>query len=262
MRNLIYIFITVSLLLYFLFYKNNVYEYMSPDDNKFDVYVITMRNKERMENIEKQQEKIEQKIEIFDAVKGANLDINELIDKGEIPKQNSFDSNDNNKSKMKGQVGCYLSHYNIYKKIRQDNRLGYTIVFEDDFVIKDENLLNKIKKIIENTNKKEIDFDLLFLGNLKDNHGTQIVDNLYYVDKSNNLYGTHAYVVNNKNINKIIRKTENIDRPIDNKLEDCAKNETLNIIVVYPNFVEQGGSTGSTINDFVIEEFSSKYSVF
>ena len=77
MRNLIYIFITVSLLLYFLFYKNNVYEYMSPDDNKFDVYVITMRNKERMENIEKQQEKIEQKIEIFDAVKGANLDINE-----------------------------------------------------------------------------------------------------------------------------------------------------------------------------------------
>jgi GR25 family glycosyltransferase involved in LPS biosynthesis len=134
---------------------------------------------------------------------------------------------------MKGQVGCYLSHYNIYKKIRQDNRLGYTIVFEDDFVIKDENLLNKIKKIIENTNKKEIDFDLLFLGNLKDNHGTQIVDNLYYVDKSNNLYGTHAYVVNNKNINKIISKTENIDRPIDNKLEDCAKNETLNIEIPY-----------------------------
>jgi GR25 family glycosyltransferase involved in LPS biosynthesis len=163
---------------------------------------------------------------------------------------------------MKGQVGCYLSHYNIYKKIRQDNRLGYTIVFEDDFVIKDENLLNKIKKIIENMNEKEINFDMLFLGNLKDNHGTQILEDLYYVDKSNNLYGTHAYVVNNKNINKIINKTENIDRAIDNKLEDCAKNETLDIVVVYPNLVEQDGSFRSTINYSIIEEFSNKYSLF
>ena len=62
--------------------------------------------------------------------------------------------------KKMGQIGCYLSHFNIYKKIKKENKDGYTIIFEDDFLIKSENLLDEVKKAINILNTKNIDYKL------------------------------------------------------------------------------------------------------
>ena len=145
------------------------------------------------------------------------------------------------------EIGCYLSHLNIYKKIKQDNKKGYTIIFEDDFLVNSDNLLYEVKKIITILNKKNIDFDIIFLGNLRNNHGKNIQDNIYIIDYGNGLYGTHGYVVNNKNINKIINKTNKIDRPIDIKIQDLSYKKIFKTIVISPNLIVQNNKIKSTI---------------
>ena len=40
-----------------------------------------------------------------------------------------------NANHAKREAGYYLIHLNIYKKIKKDNKKGYTIIFEDDFLV-------------------------------------------------------------------------------------------------------------------------------
>jgi GR25 family glycosyltransferase involved in LPS biosynthesis len=221
-------------------YKNENFE----DSNILDMYVITLGKKERIANIKNQEKKINNKIQIFDAVNGSKLDINDLINNNILANENTLSENYNHKM---GEIGCYLSHLNIYKKIKENNKKGYTIIFEDDFLINSDDLINEVKKTIDTLDSKNIDFDFLFLGNLKDNHGENIANNLYYIDKNVNLYGTHGYVINNKNIDKIIDKINKIESPIDNTIQNLSYNNVFNTIVIYPNLVIQEGEFKSTI---------------
>jgi GR25 family glycosyltransferase involved in LPS biosynthesis len=221
-------------------YKNENFE----DSYILDMYVITLGKQERIENINNQEKKINNKIQIFDAVNGKKLDINDLKNNNILANENALSEDYNHKM---GEIGCYLSHLNIYKKIKEDNKKGYTIIFEDDFLINSDNLINEVKKAIDILNSKNIDFDFLFLGNLKDNHGENIADNLYYIDKNINLYGTHGYIINNKNIDKIIDNLNKIVKPIDNSIQDLSYDSVFNTIVIYPNLVNQEGQLKSTI---------------
>ena len=170
--------------------------------------------------------------------------MNDLIKKDILSENHNLSKNANH---AKREAGCYLSHLNIYKKIKKDNKNGYTIIFEDDFLIKSSDLINDAKKAIDILNSKNINFDFLFLGNLKDNHGENIADNLYYLNKNINLYGTHGYIINNKNIDKIIDKLNIIKKPIDNSIEDLSYNMVFNTIVIYPGLVNQQEELKSTI---------------
>ena len=221
-------------------YKDENFE----DSYIFDMYVITLGKQERIENIKNQEKKINNKIEIFDAVNGLKLDINYLQNNNILVNQNTLSENYNHKM---GEIGCYLSHLNIYKKIKKNNKKRYTIIFEDDFLINSDNLIDEVKKAIDVLNSKNIDFDFLFLGNLNDNHGENISDNLYYIDNNNNLYGTHGYIINNKNIDKIIDNLNKIIKPIDNSIQDLSYDKVFNTIVIYPNLVNQESQLKSTI---------------
>lgn len=234
----------IIIIIFFAFLKPKFYKELFEDSNNIDLYVITLGKEERLENIKNQQKKINNKIQIFDAVYGLKLDVNDLKNNNILSDENTLSKD--YKRKM-GEIGCYLSHLNIYKKIKEDNKNGYTIIFEDDFLIKSDDLINDAKKAIDILNSKNINFDFLFLGNLKDNHGENIADNLYYLDKNINLYGTHGYIINNKNIDKIIDKLNIIKKPIDNSIEDLSYNMVFNTIVIYPNLVIQEGEFKSTI---------------
>jgi len=204
-----------------------------------------------MKNIEKQQRMIDENIQLFDAVKGDQLNLCELL-KSDKYKQNIL-LNDSETIK-KREIGCFLSHYQVYKKIQQLNKPGYSIIFEDDFSIKSNNLIHEIDLIINKIDGLQMDFDILFLGNLQDNHGKNIIDNLYFIDKDVPLWGTHAYLINNKNIDKIVRKTYFIARPIDQELGFLSKTGEINTIMVYPNLVVQTyDGLQSTINDLNVK---------
>lgn len=224
---------------------------------KVDMYVISLRREDRLRNIEKQQSKMKQEIVIFDAVKGDKLNVDELIEEGKVSPKASFLGNPYHKR----EIGCYLSHYKIYEKIKQDNHPGYTVIFEDDFDIRTENLLDDIFQAIDKLHSKGIDFDIILLGNLRENHGEQIIDNLYHVDIEERLWGTHAYVINNKNIDKIIEVTKHIDCAIDNKFEMYSKNNTLSMPIFYPSLVYQSPEITSNIKNMNVETFTPMHKI-
>jgi len=234
----------IIIVIIFGFFRINYINDNFEDSNTLDIYVITLGKQERIENIKNQEKKINNKIEIFDAVNGLNLDINDLKNNNILANENTLSENYNHKM---GEIGCYLSHLNIYKKIKENNKKGYTIIFEDDFLIDSENLLDEVKKAINILNTKNIDFDFLFLGNTLNNHGENIADNLYYIDKNVYLYGTYGYIINNKNIDKIIDNLNKIIKPIDNSIQDLSYDKVFNTIVIYPGLVNHQKELKSTI---------------
>ena len=242
--NYIISLLLIFIIIIFTFFKPIIINELFENNNILYFYVITLGKKERIENIEKQQLKINNKIEIFNGVLGKQLNFDELkasniiIDDSKLSKK--YDE------KM-SQIGCYLSHLNIYLKIKNENKNGYTVIFEDDFLITTPNLINEINKSIDTLKNKNIDFDFIFLGNLRNNHGLNIQDNLYYLDKNINLFGTHGYIVNNKNIEKIINNLNKIYTTIDDSIQDLSYKNILNTFVIYPNLVEQEELFKSTI---------------
>jgi GR25 family glycosyltransferase involved in LPS biosynthesis len=121
---------------------------------------------------------------------------------------------------------------------------GYTVIFEDDFKIIDNNLDLKINDILSSI---DIDFDILYLGNLNNNHSNLYKNNIYYINLQQPLWGTHAYLINNKNIKKIYNSLLNMDKAIDNKIKENFDNKILNGLVIYPNLVNQNEIFNSTI---------------
>jgi len=224
---------------------NNTFEQFEESDI-LDMYVITLGKKERIQNIKNQESKINNKINIFDGVNGLKLDINELIKNNILDKNHKLSENINH---SKREIGCYLSHFNIYKKIKKDNKKGYTIIFEDDFIINSSNLKDDIKKAINKLNNKNIDFDFLYLGSNQINYGENIIDKLYYINPKQKLYGTHAYVINNKNIDKIIDNVKIIKNPIDVIIQNLSKNNIFNTVIIYPYTVIQNKSFKSSVNN-------------
>ena len=238
--------ILIIIVIFFAFLKINYKNENFEDSNTLDMYVITLGKEERLENIKNQQNKIINKIEIYNGVIGLNLDKNELIKNNILSENYNLSKNDNH---SKREIGVYLSHQNIYKKIKENNKKGYTVIFEDDFLINSDNLIDEIKKAIDKLNDKNIDFDFLFLGNTTNNYGVNIVDNLYNIDVNNNLYGLYGYLINNKNIDKIIDKTKQIDRPIDNIIQDLSYNKIFNTIIIYPHLINHEYTFKSTVNN-------------
>ena len=216
------------------------------DSDILDMYVITLGKEERLQNIKNQEDKINKKINIFNGINGLKLNLDDLIKKNILSDNHNLSKNENH---AKREIGCYLSHLSIYKKIKKANKDGYTIIFEDDFLINSDNLLEEVKKSIQTLNDKNINFDFLFLGNTTNNYGENITDNLYKLDNNNNLYGLYGYLVNNKNIDKIIEKTSKIDRPIDNMIQDLSYENIFNTIIIKPHLINHEYSFKSTVKN-------------
>ena len=214
------------------------------------MYVISLKHKNRLDNIKEQQSKINTNIEILDAVKGDKLNINPLFDDNILSRD--WVNTNSNPHKFR-EIAVYLSHYNIYTKIRNDKLPGYTIIFEDDFNIQIDNFENHVITLIKNSNDN---FDMIYLGNNNNNHDKLINNNLYTHDNNVPLNGMHAYIVNNKNIEKIINATKYIDMPIDVKIHNLAKNDELTILVVNPTIVNHPNDSPSTIEDMNLENFN------
>lgn len=106
-----------------------------------------------------------------------------------------------------GAIGCYLSHYNIWKDAIKNN-YKQVLVLEDDAKLYD-GFYKKIIKIAENTPD---DWDIILFGLY--GIGTKVNNELdiYKVDK---FISTHCYLINIESISKIIDDFIPIDVQID-----------------------------------------------
>jgi GR25 family glycosyltransferase involved in LPS biosynthesis len=220
-------------------------------NQNINYYVITMKKKERMDNIDLQLEKLKTErtpihLEIVDAVVGLNLDLTKLLNEGILSpnfKSGYQNTNDNIK---KREIGCYMSHLKMYDKIKLDNTVNnnnnnhYSVIFEDDIDIVSTNFLKEIEVSINFLNNNKLDFDVIYLGTLNQNHGESINnENLYKIDKNNELHGTHGMLINNKNIDKLLTLLKPIKLAIDNEYSELIKTDKINAYVIYPHIVNQ-----------------------
>ena len=250
MSIIVFFIIIFLLFVWYLVYPYNLENFEM--DKKLDFYVITMKNPDRLKNIEEQEGKINKnvtekiKIELIDAVVGVDLDLKNMVSEGILSPEFVDKNNIDDTSKYRRRViGCYASHLKIYDTIKRKGNNGYSVIFEDDFDIKNEDFLDVVIKALKDLQNH--DFDMLFLGNNHRNYGNGevlknkgdlLVNNIHFVNGGQYFYGTHAILVNNKNISKIIDKTKFINSEIDTKLQSLSGGD-LKIFVLYPDIVEQ-----------------------
>lgn len=133
-------------------------------------------------------------VEIIPAVDGNEIDIEEYIER--------IDPEDYlmNRDKLKGVLGCNLSHFKCYEKMIKEN-IEYAIIMEDDLIVLDK--LDKIMLLILGSIKQKI--DLLFLNysypKEKSNESEYKVKN--YDGK---LYTTEMYLISKNYASKILKE--------------------------------------------------------
>lgn len=241
-------FILYFIIFYILVSKKKKYEHLNNEIN-IDYYVIHIKDytkpqsKLRIKNIKENEIKLKQKINFFDGIDGKKIDFNNL-EKYHPQLKNNYITD------YLGEIGCYLSHFNLINNLEENN--NYSVIFEDDFFINKNDLHDNILEII---NKIKIDFDILYLSNNYNNHGINYIDNIYFPDKNNVIYGTQAYIIKNKNKSKIINNLLNINEPIDVKFKSLIDSNKLNSLIIFPIIVYVNKNMGT----LVLEKFTELF---
>ncbi len=151
-------------------------------------------------------------IEIYDAIDGQLLNIDALDKdltlkaKYTLKEPSSFDD-----IRSLGEIGCYLSHTNIWRKIIENN-YNNCIIFEDDVIPK-----KNYNQIIEYINSIPHDYDIAYLGWWSRDNIQNDNSNWFYTNKNNvpNVLGLYAYVISNKGAQKLLSKAYPIDVQLD-----------------------------------------------
>jgi GR25 family glycosyltransferase involved in LPS biosynthesis len=211
------------------------------------------KHNEREKHLKKIQNNLKQPIYIFEGVYTKN---NSIEKEDQLNFLQCFDKKLNIKENFKfnlpGQIGCYLSHHLLIKKIKdnKDNKnlkSNYSVIFEDDVIWELDELNIRILDIINKLKEKEKDWDLIYLGNLNNNHGKNLTNNIYYLDPRIHCFGTHALLINNKNIEKIYEYNCLIRHEIDSHYKILIDNFKINGFVIYPPLCLQNRNLISNI---------------
>lgn len=244
------IFLILIIICYFLMekYKIRKDNFNSENNKIFSYNVITLYHVDRLNNI-KEQEKILPNIKIskFNAIKGMEINQNELIKLKILSPEFALCE-----QKRSNEIGCYSSHLELLKSLRNTN-YKYHIILEDDFKFVDgTDFIDSIKKIIEQTKKQNYQFDIIFLGwnsNINKLLEEQIdySENLFKFNSINSFYGTYGYMVNSNSLEKIINLIEFIDMPIDIKYNKLHSENKLNIYWSKQKLIEHNYILESTI---------------
>lgn len=209
----------------------NYYNYKNKID---EIYVINLeKRKDRLEFIKKTYN-LEKDFITYKAIDGKTLDLNKLQINGIIDKKTSeqLEKKRNHHYELthEGSIGCYLSHYYLWKSLQESNK-SQILIFEDDVIF------NKIT--LREINKRLLllpkNWDIYLL-----NNETTAYDKSYYNKKThkhlfkvNRFFGMYAYVINKQAVNKIINSNTlfPIHQQIDSYLGELAIDFNLNIYI-------------------------------
>ena len=200
------------------------------------VFAINLKDSvERKEHIIKECAKYGIIPEICEAVDGRLLTEQELLMNAKDYKINGL---------TRGEIGCSLSHLNIYKKIIEDN-IDIALILEDDAIFKED-----INKILEEINKFNKSTDKSFLYLLSKSYS--YISNRSIKLGSITLYDiyraslTHGYVINNKAAKSLAAYVHPVRYTADDwKMLKFGAN--INIFCVVPEITDTLSSFSSVI---------------
>ena len=148
-----------------------------------------------------------------------------------------------------GQLGCSLSHVNLYKKI-VDEDIEVALILEDDCVF-NENLKN-FKKYYESLPK---DWDIVYGGFLPmSNVNKANYDNLFYKVKPSynssvgHICGTHCIIINKRFAEKMYNFNKDGLYTADGAFTEFLKQEDANMYAFVPAMANQDGLECLSVN--------------
>lgn len=182
--------------------------------------------------------------ERFPALYGGAIDWNN-------PEFNFFHKHGVKQELNNGEIGCFLSHREIYKKIK-DNGWKKTLILEDDCLFN-----NDFMSHLGYLSGK--DFDMLYLGQWNYDKGViegeksalkkeieKVGDGKLYEAKR--CWLTHAYIIDINCIDILLDNTKNLYASVDCVLADIQERFNLNVLAIHPNLVNQDLTKSSLRN--------------
>ena len=253
--NKLCVIILFFILILLLFYKNNIKKGGNNIEayNNIDSYVINLdRSNDRLLRFNKIVNKENLNVKRFKAVDGKLLNESFIkkIDENCVKFREIGLRPKNWVHNMgEGQIGAYLSHINVWKKIKKDR---YLMIFEDDIIISN-NFIKKLNIVMSELPK---DWDMLLIGWWRTPGN---FDKAYYKENENisehlqktkyPFLGAYGYIINESFIKKIKSFTNinNIYIPIDNVLSRSILN--MNIYNTKKPLVKTNLDLNSTVRD-------------
>lgn len=198
------------------------------------IFVISLPEaKDRKVHVKKQLDALGLEFEFFDAVDGREFD---------VPNHPNYDR----KRRLKafgrdlkgGEMGCMLSHKNIYQKMLDEN-IEHAVVFEDDVIIEDE-----FKHVLDSLIDCKVDYELVrFLGSekvakLKQRKVEELINGFSLNRLMTTPGGAHAYLITKSGASKMLNHMDKVYLPVDT-LMGYTWLTKIGAFIVQPRLAEQ-----------------------
>jgi|694.fasta_scaffold31424_3 GR25 family glycosyltransferase involved in LPS biosynthesis len=215
-----------------------------------EVFVISMNN-ERYSAAEKNlvgSGFLKAQLVRFPATVGATVDLNDSTIVSPETKSHvlglSLSPNSSSNGRFipsKGALGCYLSHYKLWKQIAAEG--NDAIIAEDDIVFRVPNASQEIQKKWDAG--KKIGLDLLLLGSSKLPLLPSTEPGLFHV--MDHFFGTEGYVLSPEGAKRLLDSALPIKVQVDAYIGSFASSKKLKIGAVKPSISGQNHMLVSTV---------------
>uniref|UniRef100_A0A8C3G967 procollagen galactosyltransferase n=1 Tax=Cyclopterus lumpus TaxID=8103 RepID=A0A8C3G967_CYCLU len=188
-----------------------------PDKLGFDeVFMINLqRRTDRRERMMSALDKQGITCKVIAAVDGKATNISEIHTMG-IHMLPGYNDPYHGRPLTKGELGCFLSHYNIWKEI-VERRLETSLVIEDDLRF-EIFFKRRLKNLMMEVEDEGLDWDLIYIGRkrMQVDHPEKAVPNIHNLVEADYSYWTLGYMMSLQGAEKLL-KAEPLKRilPVD-----------------------------------------------
>ena len=210
------VFIVIIIIYVFVFVLKKKENPKINVDNLEIVLINLERSKDRLKEMQK---KLPFEFKRVEAVDGKTLDLRKLNMNGLLTDSSLKDTRMsiyNKKQMTPGALGCYLSHMYVWEDSFRNNK--NILVLEDDIITvgTKKQFFKKLNQFLEDVPK---DWDIIYLGYHDYRSGfvkkMPINMNQEICRLENNVQGTHAYIINRRGAQKLLKDAKPIKSQVD-----------------------------------------------
>ncbi|XP_006631559.1 procollagen galactosyltransferase 1 [Lepisosteus oculatus] len=177
----------------------------NPDKMGFDeIFMINLkRRKDRRDRMLQTLHEQEIACKVVPAVDGKALNVSDIHNMG-IHMLPGYSDPYHGRPLTKGELGCFLSHYNIWKEI-VDRGLETSLVIEDDLRF-EVFFKRRLQNLMYEVQSEGLDWDLIYIGRkrMQVDHPEKAVPNIHNLVEADYSYWTLGYVMSLQGARKLL----------------------------------------------------------
>uniref|UniRef100_A0A8D3BDI8 Cerebral endothelial cell adhesion molecule n=2 Tax=Scophthalmus maximus TaxID=52904 RepID=A0A8D3BDI8_SCOMX len=168
-----------------------------------EIYLINLRRRlDRRDRMLFSLNELEIDVKVVDAVDGNALNSSDIKILGVDLLPGYYDPF-SGRTLTKGEVGCFLSHYFIWKEM-VDVQMDKALVLEDDVRFQ-ANFKRRVLRLMEEVEQVELDWDIIYFGRKQVNPGNEeAVENVHNLVLAGYSYWTLSYAISLQGAQKLL----------------------------------------------------------